>query len=252
MEFSASAGGWVQTPAPTGYKWDPVGGNWAKTPTQAGTEVNQFSTAANPSLAALQGQLSGAFSGGLSGFGGGTGSTSGGGYTGSTSGTSGSGTSGVTGGARLPTLQLPDQTAGTNAAYATAKDKVGASGRASIDALRGELGSTGMLGGGAEAQSVQQAVTGANAELGQVARDQAGKSADLSADFAKTNYVGGVTQRGQDVSASEAAARLAQEQRLADANLSFQRQQAASSQQLQMLQLALSGLKAMPSGSGLY
>ena len=77
------------------------------------------------------------------------------------------------------------------------------------------------------------------------------KEADLSADFAKTRYGGEITQRGQDVSSQEARARLAQESRIADASLNFQKQQAASQQQLQMLQLALSGLKgATGGGSG--
>ncbi len=79
-----------------------------------------------------------------------------------------------------------------------------------------------------------------------------GEQVDLSADFAKTRYGGAIAQRGQDVSASEAQARLAQEQRLADASLSFQKQQAASSQQLQMLQLALGGLKGLSGGSYSY
>jgi hypothetical protein len=102
-----------------------------------------------------------------------------------------------------------------------------------------------MLGGGAEAASVRNVIQSGAGELGQVSRDQAVKQADLAADFAKTGYAGSITQRGQDVSAQEAQARLAQEARLADANLAFQKQQAASSQQLQMLQLALSGLKSI-------
>jgi hypothetical protein len=151
----------------------------------------------------------------------------------------------------LPTLQMPDQSAATAAGYATAKDKVGQSGRASLDALRGELGASGMLGGGAEGQLTRDVITDASGQLGQVSRDQASKSADLAADFAKTNYAGGITQRGQDVSSQEAQARLAQEARLSDANLAFQKQNAAANQQLQMLQMALSGLKGSGGGSGL-
>lgn len=216
----------------------------------AGTAANTFANAANPALAGLQSSLAGMFGG----AGGGATGTSGGSAfgTGSSVGTNGAGTSGVSGGAPVGQLQLPDQSGKTNAIYATAKDQVGKSGRASVTALRDELGATGALGGGAEVQGTRDIIANAAGDLGQVSRDQAGKQADLSADFAKTNYAGGITQRGQDVSASEAQARLAQESRLADANLAFQKQQAASSQQLQMLQLALSGLKGMPTGEGLY
>jgi len=208
----------------------------------AGQAQNAQATAANPALAGLLSSLtSGAGAVGSGTFGGGmSGAAS---ASGSSVGTNGAGTTGVSGGGRLPTLQLPDQSAASNAAFATAKDRVGQTSRASLDALRGELGASGMLGGGAEGRLVADVITKGEGELGQVSRDQAMKESDLAADFAKTNFSGGITQRGQDVSAAEAAARLAQEQRLADASLNFQKQQAASQQQLQMLQLALSGLK---------
>ncbi len=239
-----------QKGAPAGYTWDPVQQAYVHSPTQQGQAVNEYSTAANPALAGLLSSIGAQTSGGTGSFGGSTSGSGTGSYsTGSGGGAMTSG--GISGGSRLPTLQLPDQSAGTAAAYATAKDQVGQSGRASLEALRGELGASGMLGGGAEGQLTRDVITNASGQLGQVSRDQAGKSADLSADFAKTNYAGGITQRGQDVSASEAQARLAQESRLADANLAFQKQQAASANQLQMLQLALSGLKGSTGGSGL-
>jgi hypothetical protein len=238
--------------APPGYEYDPIKMGYVRTPASQGGAVNAYNTAANPALAGLFSSLSGGASaagGGLFGSGsaGVSGSATGGG---SSVGTNGFGTSGVSGGGRLPTLQLPDQTAASNAAFATAKDRVGKIGRASLDSLRGELGATGNLGGGAEGQLTRDIIQGGAGELGQVSRDQAVKEANLSADFAKTNFAGGITQRGQDVSASEAQARLAQEARLADASLAFQKQQAASSQQLQMLQLALSGLKGGSAAGG--
>lgn len=249
MEWSGD--GYKARTAPPGYTWDEVKGEWVHSPTQQGQAVNEFNTAANPSLASLLSSITSG--GGAPAANGGAPNAAPGSSSGSASsvGTNGFGTSGVSGGNRLPTLQMPDQTNATNAAFATAKDKVGKTSRASLDSLRGELGATGMLGSGAEGQLTRDVITSGAGELGQVSRDQAGKQADLAADFAKTNFAGGITQRGQDVSASEAAARLAQEQRLADASLSFQKQQAASQQQLQMLQLALGSLKGGGSASGL-
>lgn len=237
----------LEQSAPPGYEYDPVQMQYVRTPTAQGAAVKEYNDAANPALAGLLASISGGggLTGGAGSFGGGTSS---GGFT--SGGGSVNPAGGITAGSRLPTLQMPDQSAASRAAFATAKDRVGQTGRASLDALRGELGASGMLGGGAEGQLVRDTVTKASGELGQVSRDQASKEADLAADFAKTNYTGGIAQRGQDVQAAEAQARLAQEQRLADATLNFQKQQAASQQQLSMLQLALSGLKGGGAAGG--
>jgi hypothetical protein len=209
--------------------------------TVAGQAQNAQATAANPALAGLLSSISG----GLTGSGSASGGT--GSFGGVSSGTSGAGTSGVpavTSGSTLPAIQLPDTSAADSAIFASAKDRVGQTGRASLDALRGELGATGALGGGAEVAGVRDIIRSGQGELGQVSRDQAVQKANQAADFAKTSYEGGITQRGQDVSAAEAQARLAQERELEQSRLAFQQQQAAASNQLQMLQLALSGLKA--------
>lgn len=236
----------LEQSAPPGYTYDKIKMAYVKTPTQAGSEQNQFNEAANPSLAALLKSMTS----GNTGINGGASTAMGGFMGGSASGgtTSGGGTgSGVPGGgmATIPGVELPDQTAATAARFATAKDKVGQIGRASIDALRGELGATGGLGGGAEVQGVRDVVQSGAGELGQVSRDEAIKQADLGADFAKTRYSGSIAQRGQDVSAREAEARLAQEKELAQSRMSFEQQQQKSSQQLQLLQMALGGLKSM-------
>lgn len=235
-----------QIGAPEGYTWDPVKQDYVHSPKQQGQAVNDYTSAANPALAGLMKSLTSGVSGGLGG-----GSAS---ATGSASFANGAGGgyggSGMPGGSHLPTLQLPDQSAGTDAAYATAKDKVGKTSRAALDSLRGELGASGMLGGGAEGQLTRDVIQSGAGELGQVSRDQAMKGADLSADFAKTNYTGGITQRGQDVNMSEAQARLAQEARLADAQLAFQKQNAAAQQQMQMMELAMSGLKGAGGAGG--
>lgn len=234
----------LESSAPPGYTYDKVKMAYVKTPTQLGTEANQFATAANPSLAALTSQL---LSGSGLGGGGSTGAlgVSGGGTaTGSGAGYSPSG-GGINTGAAIPGVELPDQTAATAARYATARDKVGQESRASIDALRNELGATGALGGGAEFQGVQNVIQSGAGELGQVNRGEAEKQADLAADFAKTRYGGAITQRGQDIAAKEAEARLATERQLQESQQSFQQAQLKSQQQMQMLSLALGGLKSL-------
>jgi hypothetical protein len=191
---------------------------------------------ANPALAGLQSQLTNALTGALSGTNNQQPPASVGGS--------------AYGGAFSPLtreqpLSATDNTAANAASFATAKDQVGKIGRASLDALRGELGATGQLGSGAEVQGVRDVIQSGAGELGQVSRDQAITDAGHKADIAKTNYLGSVTQRAQDVGSQEAQARMAQEARIADQNNLFRQQQAASQNQLQTLQLALSGLKSI-------
>lgn len=268
MAFGAGMGGvsqgptpWWQLPeyrgslenlkssAPPGYIYDPVKMGYTQTPQAAGAAVNEFTQAANPALAGLFASIGGAASGaggGTVGGGGGIGTS---GTTGTSGGPSGSSSfGGVTPGGTIAAPTLPDSTAATNAAFATAKDKAGKISRASLDSLRGELGATGNLGGGAEVQGVRDIISSGAGLEGQAARDEAMKQSEIAADFAKTGYAGAITQRGQDVSAQEAQARLAQERELQASRLAFEQQQLKSQQQLQMLQLALSGLKGGSTG----
>ncbi len=242
-------------------QWDAYYAGKKKSATAAGEEKKAYTDAANPALAGLLKSITGGGNTGVTGgmFGGPAGQFGGGATGGGGAQTGGPqyGGSPISGGSRLPSLTMPDQSKASAAAFAGAKDRVGQTSRASLDALRGELGASGMLGGGAEGQLTRDVIQSGAGELGQVSRDLAGKEADLSADFAKTNYAGGITQRGQDVSAAHAQAQLAQEQRLADASLAFQKQQAAfqqqqaaNAQQMQLLQMALGGLQG--GGGGLY
>lgn len=236
-----------QKGAPAGYEWDPVKQQYIRTPTSLGSASKQYTEAAMPdSLKGLLGTVSGAAStsgGGLPGSG--TAPT-GAGFSGSGGASTGSGLSGSPAGqglARVGGLQLPDMHAATDAAFAGAKDKSGQIARSSIDSMRGELGATGNLGGGAEVQGVRDVVNNAAGVEGQAVRDIAMKQADVGADFAKTKYSGDIAQRGQDVSAQEAQANLAQQKELANARLAFETNNANSQRQLQLLTLALSGLK---------
>lgn len=227
----------LQGSAPAGYTYDPVAQSYVHSPTQQGQAVADYTKAASPALAGLLAGTGGG--GGAAGSGGSIYGTPGGAGSFATTGNNtGSPVGGTVGaGGHLPTLTLPDQTASNAASFATAKDTVGKTGRASLDALRGELGATGNLGSGAEVQGVKDIIQSGAGELGQVSRNQAQNEAALKTDIAKTNYAGGITQRGQDVSAQEAQARLAQEERIA-----------ASNHQLQLLTLALGGLGKAGSG----
>lgn len=242
-----------QAGAPAGYTWDPVEQKYVHSPTQQGQAVNDYTTAANPALASLMASAGSMFGGGAPSGGGAAGVFTGSGSTGTPGGAPGGGGGGsMTPGGYVAPIQMPDFTKANDAAFASAKDKVGKTGRASLDSLRGELGASGMLGGGAEGQLTKDVIQGAEGELGETARGQAVSGANMAADFAKTGYSGSIAQRGQDVSAQEAQARLAQERELSNARLAFEQRQAASQQQLQLLTLALSGLKGAGSTGLVY
>jgi hypothetical protein len=183
----------LESSAPAGYEYDPVRMQYGRTPASAGSRVAQFTGAAMgggiPSLDVLGGN--------------------GGAASGATGGTGGP----VTGGSSVAPMQMPDMSQSNSAIFAQAKDKVGKLSRASLDSLSGELGSQGMLGSGAQVQGTRDIIQSGAGELGQVDRDLASKQADTALDVGKTNYAGALTQRGQDIGAQEANARLALEQR---------------------------------------
>lgn len=229
----------LEASAPAGYEYDPVQMGYSRTPTSAGSRAAQFTEAALggiPSLAGLSGGApsSGAFgtsttsAGAASGGGTNVGSTSVGGLSGVgpiSSGSSSSGSGPVSSGSRIAPVQMPDQAASNSAIFAAAKDKVGKLSRASLDSLNSEMGAQGMLGSGAQVQGTRDLIASGAGELGQVARDTAVSNANLASDFAKTGYQGEIAQRGQDVQSQEANARLALEQREAEAQLGVQRSQ---------------------------
>lgn len=197
----------------------------------AGTTAGSYAAgeigATLPATQAALGGIMGAF--GLGGSG--TGAGAGGGMA------TGGGASPVTGsggGGGVAPLQMPDMSKANAAAYAGAKDQVGQSSRAALTSLRDELGSTGALGGGAEVEGTRKAVMDASGELGQVSRDEAQSGANLAERTGELNYQGAIAQRGQDIAAQEAQARLALESR---------------QQYMSLLQSALSGLKGMTGGA---
>lgn len=183
---------------------------------QAGKAANAYTQAANPSLAGLMAAAGGggAPAGGVGGAVGGGGVTSGG--------------SGISAGSQVPGIGPIDNTAANAASFGAAKDTAGKVARSSLDSLRGILGETGQLGSGAEVQGSRDIVENAAGLVGDVNRQSAITNSNQALDVAKTNQSAGITQRGQDIAAQEAQARLAQEQ----AALNSQRQ-------LDLLRMAL-------------
>lgn len=210
-----------------GYEWDPVQMEWVRPPSTQGTRQGDY----------LSSFLQSAGLGGFGGTGtGGTGTGAGGGALGGLQAAVSGGPVGT--GSPVGGIGPIDNSAANAAAFSRAKDTVGKTGRASIDALRGELGATGQLGGGAEVAGVRDAILSGQGQLSDVARSQAINDSGQALDIAKTNQSAAITQRGQDISAQEANARLALEQ----AQLAWQRQ-------MQALSLAFSGMPNV-NGSG--
>lgn len=205
-----------------GYEWDPVQQQWVRPPTTQGSRQGDYLSSF------LSSSGLGGFGGSGTGAGGGTGASGPGGSLGGLY----TATSGPVGtGSPVGAIGPIDNSAANAAAFSRAKDTVGRTGRASIDALRGELGATGQLGGGAEVAGVRDAILSGQGQLSDVARSQAINDSGQALDIAKTNQSAAITQRGQDISAQEANARLALEQ----AQLAWQRQ-------MQALSLAFSGM----------
>lgn len=227
----------LETSAPSGYEYDPVKMAYVRTPTSAGQRVNQYTSAAmGGSLDGLR-TAAGVF--GVGGGGGTAGATS----TGMGGGVLPSG-AGIAPGTRIPGIAPIDTTASNAAIFGRAKDMAGQIGRSSLDALRAALGETGQLGGGAEVQGARDIIENAAGQVGNVNRELAIQNATQGLDVAKANQAAGITQRGQDIAAQEAQARLAQEY----TQMQFQQAALQSQRQIDLLRLALSQASQAPAG----
>lgn len=202
---------WIPPPTrttqpPIGYPNSQDSAAAAAAGNAAGTYNSAFRQSAGlPSYSSLMNSIP-SLTGLSGGIGGGTGAIGGAGVGG------GGSIAGTSGGYAAP-IQVPDQSAAIASKFAAAKDTVGKTARAALDSLRGELGATGQLGGGAEATGVQNVINAGQAQLGDVSRGSAEEQAKLGTDVAEKNAELGVTERGQDVQAQEAQARLALENR---------------------------------------
>lgn len=120
------------------------------------------------------------------------------------------------------------------ASFGQAKATAGALGRSSMEGLRSGLAERGILGGGTEARGLTTRLAEATNPLSDLNTQQLHENAattqhnyDTAVDVDKTRYQGDITQRGQNISAANAAA---------------DRQAAAASQQRSSIMSALQGL----------
>jgi len=96
------------------------------------------------------------------------------------------------------------------ARFARAKDTVGQTTRAALTGLRSALASRGQLGGGGEMRGTRSILESGMGELGDVSREQAIQESERNAEREALGFTGGITMRGQDLSAQQAANALAQ------------------------------------------
>lgn len=172
-----------------GYTWDPVQGKYVRKSTSA------------PAQNALYGQLTGGLGGILGGTGGGTGA-GGGAMGGLTSLIPGGGG----GSGSVAPLAMQDTSAADAANLNRTKDTVGKESAGAMRGLREQLGARGMLGSGLESRGTEQIAEAGLGQQGEVARQQQIDNSNRAQKTAETNYQGAITQRGQDISAAEAAA----------------------------------------------
>lgn len=114
--------------------------------------------------------------------------------------------SGSTGYAHLAPV---DTSAAEAASFNKAKDAVGQTTSGALTGLRSALASRGMLGSGLEERGTASAINAGAGQLGDVSRQQAVTRADEAQKNAETNFQGGITQRGQDLSKATADNSLA-------------------------------------------
>lgn len=106
----------------------------------------------------------------------------------------------------IPHVSLADDSAARDAEFSKAKDTVGRVGRASLNALSGEMRSRGISGSGIEAAGIGARVDRASGALGDVANNQAIDALKRRAAIDDENYQGDIGQRGQDIGVGEANA----------------------------------------------
>ncbi len=159
----------------------------------------------------------------------------------------------ISAGPSVPGVAPIDMTASNNATYAHARDVAGQEGRSQVDSLQGLMGAAGQLGGGAQAQGLRDVVENAAGQVGEVNRGLAQTNAGQALEVAKANQASSLAQRGQNISAQEAQARIAQEQ----AQMQFNNMQMQSQRQLELLRMALGFASstmgsATSAGGGMY
>ena len=253
--YSTTPDGRVLGNAPPGYQivYGPDGGtSLAPTPGYAGSEVNQFTSAASPlagsvNNGSLQGLMSAAGFGGSNpsgmppgavGIPGSYVSNANGGINVSSPGVAGGPASNTTFSGNIAPI---DMSAANAATFGKAKEQAGQTARSEIDSERGLLGAAGMLGSGAEAEETGKVVENAASQVNDITRQNAITESGQALDVAKANQSAALEQRGQDIAAQQAQAQL----QLSAAEF-------ASQQQLALLKTALGVGVSSPTGGSSY
>ena len=107
------------------------------------------------------------------------------------------------GGANVPRIGAPDNTAANAAVFARAKDTAGQNSRAALTALRGTMAERGMLGSGIEGGETARIVGQAAGGVGDVNREQAIQQSGQANQNMQLGYTGDINQRGQDMALEE-------------------------------------------------
>lgn len=119
----------------------------------------------------------------------------------------GQGAGGTGGGGSLPRVTGADpasRRAAEAAEFGRAKDRVGQATQGLMRAIRGTAQRRGISGSSIEGNMAAQALGRGHGELGEVIRDQAISTLRRGQDIEDRDYAGGITQRGQDLSANAA------------------------------------------------
>lgn len=118
----------------------------------------------------------------------------------------------------VPTV-APGLSAAQSLQFARAKDQIGAGISGSVAGLRSELGASGMLGSGAQSRGTAAIINAGQGQLANESTSEATTAADQENTNNLANASAGVTQRGQTITAADAAAQNATAQRGQDLSL---------------------------------
>ncbi len=116
------------------------------------------------------------------------------------------------GGSSTPTVAYPTEQvhSAQDLAFARAKDRVAQNARASVNALRSEMAGRGIASAPGAPSGIQEnaeagVLAGGGSDLANTITQQAQDEAAQAANAYQQQYAGGITQRGQDISAKSAA-----------------------------------------------
>lgn len=147
-----------------------------------------------------------------------------------------------------PMPSLPTPQSASNPIFARAKDTVANSLTGLMKASRDNFAGRNLSGGSAELNSMGNILLGGEKQLADVARQQAITDVGTANDFAKTQYAGALTGRGQDIQALDAARSaglVARGQDLENARASQSQSQSSSTNSLASLMGLINAFKTL-------